>query len=150
MSYEALIFFKSGRCYGERAPRAADPAGRSTFGRNFPRLLDVMDRSARELGVKEPSRFIWHDPMMDEGELDKLSAEEFAALNKRHHATIFWVPLRTGIQTFEALARRHELDPESGPPTEAERYLAFEVACFAAALKEAVADGEYGFNIQCG
>jgi len=149
MSCEALIYFKSGRVRGSQAPCSVDPVGAFRFGHAFPRLIGQMDRSARELGVAEPSRFVWHDPIDDEGELDKVSAGEFEALRRKHEATKFWVPLDEGIRTFAALAGRHELRPEFGTPTDLEHALAFEVACFHAALRDAAAEGEDAFHVQC-
>jgi hypothetical protein len=149
VSYEATLHFKSGRVHGQQAPRSVDPEGAFTFGRAFPHLIEQMDRSARELGVAEPSRFVWHDPMHDEGGLDKLSAEAFEALQRKHDATKFWVPLDEGIRTFAALAGRHELRPEYGTLTDLEHALAFEGVCFHAALREAAETGEEAFHIQC-
>ncbi|MEM7626706.1 MAG: hypothetical protein AAF333_14015 [Planctomycetota bacterium] len=126
-----------------------DPEAEYVFGRNLPRMLDLLDESARSLGVTEPSRFIWHNPMDDEGKLDQISEAEFEALERKHEATKFWVPLDEGIQTFRSLGSRHELSPEFGTPNDQEYYIAFEVACFREALLEADAAGETGFHIQC-
>jgi len=151
MSVEAELYFKSGKCEDRSAPRAVDPEGRFVFGRNLPKMIDILDESARELGIIEPSHFVWHNPLYDEGELDKLSEEEFQALERKCEAMAKWIPINQGIQTFKALASRHKwkkLSTEESEPTEREYCVAFEVTCFYEALKEASQRGEQGFHIQ--
>jgi len=149
MSYAAALYFKSRRSHSNAAPGSVYPKGKFTFGQNFPRMIDLLDQSARELGVPEPSRFIWHDPLDDEGELDKLSSEEFEVIRRKHNGTMFWIPIEIGIKTFASLALRHKLSLRGGNLTEQEYYIAFEIACFQNALQDAVAEGEEAFHIQC-
>ena len=80
MSYEATIYFKNSGARGHAAPQSVDPKGEFVFGGNFPRLIESMDQSARELGVAEPSQFVWSNQLDDEGELDQLGAEQFAEI----------------------------------------------------------------------
>ncbi len=149
MSCEATLYFKSGRVCDKAAPHSVDPDGKFVFGRNFPRLVDLMDQSARELGVVEPSQFVWHNPLFDEGELDKISNEQLEAIKKKHEATMLWIPLAVGINTFEALASRDKFLPEHDTLIAPAYYLSFEVTCYRVALEEAAKEGEEAFHIQC-
>src|SRR5262245_30737282 len=149
MSITAVLYFKSGRFHDGSAPSSVDPEGRFLFCRNFPKMVDILDESARTLGVTQPSQFIWDNPLYSEGELDKLSEAEIQELKRRYDAMAKWIPIGQGIETFGALTLRHELSPEEGKPSEREYYIAFEVACFHAALREAAISGEQAFHIQC-
>ena len=151
MSVVAVLYFRSGVVHDGSAPRPVDPKGRFVFGRSFPKMIDTLDESARELGVPEPSQFVWDNPPYEQGELDKLSEEEFQELQQKSDAMAKWIPIQQGIKTFGALASRHmleKLSPDESEPTEPEYYVAFEVACYHAALEEAAKRGEQGFHIQ--
>jgi len=112
-------------------------------------MIDELDGTATKLSVSVPSGFVWHNPMDDEGELDKISSDEFAALELKHNATRFWIPLEAGINTFSTLSSRYSLRGDYGDLSEREDFIAFEVACFRDALVEAVSEGEEAFHIQC-
>jgi hypothetical protein len=152
MSVAATLYFKSGTFHDGSAPSKVDPEGRFVFGRNLPKMLDHLDDSARDLGVAEVSQFVWQNPLYDEGGLDELSEEEFQQLQQKCDATAKWIPIERGLQTFNALASRHKLNrlrAEETEPTQPEYFVAFEIACFQAALEEAASRGERAFHIQC-
>ena len=151
MSVVAVLHFSSGMDHDGSAPRTVDPEGRFEFGRNFPKMIDALDESARGLGITEPSQFVWENPFYEEEGLDELSEEGFEELQQRCDAMAKWIPIQEGIKTFEALASCHKLkklSPHQSEPTEPEYYIAFEVACYKAALEEAAMQGEQGFHIQ--
>jgi len=151
MSVAAELCFDSGKVHERSAPQAVDPEGRFVFGHNLPRMIDALDESARVLGVTEPSQFVWHNPLYDEGGLDKLSEKEFQELEEKCNAMAKWISIEQGIQTFHALAMNHKLQkmaPDESEPTDQAYYLAFEVACYLEALKEASSSGEKRFHIQ--
>ncbi len=149
MSYVATLYFKSGRVRHHDAPPSVDPDGRFNFGENFPRFVNLLDQTARQLHVTEPSQFIWSNPLSDEGELAALTNDQFNALKNKHDATMIWIPIEDGILTFQALSSRFELHAECYEDADDEYYISFEVACFRDALLDAQREGEKAFHIQC-
>ncbi len=93
------MYFESGRVHDGSAPHSIDPEGKYRFGYNLPRMIDVLDESEAKLGVTKPSRFVWGNPLDDEGELDKLTDAELEKLKSMCEATKFWVPIELGIIT---------------------------------------------------
>ncbi|TWT66859.1 hypothetical protein Pla123a_45570 [Posidoniimonas polymericola] len=148
MPVSAVLTFQSGETPGHDAPRSVDPGGKYTFGDNFPKMIDQLDESARQLGVPEPSSFIWYNPLLSEGELNKLTSEEFKTLEAKCNATAFWAPMEKGIATFKALVDKYPLYSYLNEEDGTRYFIAFEVACYHAVLVEAAENGETGFHLE--